>query len=346
MNFTWWRYPTRRFTVSGHRAEIRVRARLDGLASELRIDGRPADADHTPMGGEEAVRNHRLSAALPSGGRLEVEAGYVGVWSVGIAARLDGEPVHESHPGRTLAFPEKYREATVSIGGETLGEAVRNSWKSENAKLHGAGYDPGKLARNKVPIMVDVGLGILFFIVAKLTDLPTAALVGAGAGIALVVLQRFVKADLLGGLAMFGIVMLLISAGFALAFQDDMAVKMRSTIVGSIGSVLFLGDGLLGGNRLGRAMSRYMAYNDVDPARLAIGMGVLGLVAAGANYLVATYASTDTWLLYSTFFDFFVFILLFLGVLAYSRGKWLPRGYKPPDPSAELPPNTPMPGAG
>jgi intracellular septation protein A len=333
MNVTWWRYPTRRFTVSGHKAEVRFRARLDGLVSELRLDGQPVDTDHTPIGGEEAVRNHDLSAALPSGERLEVEAGYVSIWSVGITARLDRELVHASHPGKALAYPEKYRDATVNMDGRTFGEAIRNSWKGENSKMQAKGYDPGRLARNKVPIMVDIALGILFFIVAKLTDLPTAALVGAAAGIALVVLQRFVKADLLGGLALFGIVLLLISAGLALAFQDDMAVKMRSTIVGTIGSVLFLGDGLLGGNRLGRAMSRYMAYNDVDPARLALGMGLLGLAAAGANYLVATYTSTDTWLLYSTFVDFFLFILMFLAVLAYARGKWLPRGYKPPAPA-------------
>jgi intracellular septation protein A len=182
-----------------------------------------------------------------------------------------------------------------------------------------------------VPILVDIALGILFYAVAKLTDLPTAALVGAGAGIALVVLQRFVKADLLGGLALFGIVMLLISAGLAVAFQDDMAVKMRSTIVGLISATLFLGDGLLGGNRLGKALSRYMVYNDIDPARLAVGMGILGLVMAGLNYLVARMTSTDVWLFYTTFVDFFLLMLLVLGVFAYARGKVLPRGYRAPE---------------
>jgi intracellular septation protein A len=196
------------------------------------------------------------------------------------------------------------------------------------------GYDLGQLGRNKVPIMVDIGLGLLFFVVAKLTDLSTAALVGAGAGIALVVLQRFVKADLLGGLAMFGIVMLLFSAALAIAFQDDMAVKMRSTIVGLVSATLFLGDGLLGGNRLGRGLTRYLPYKDIDASRLAIGMGVLGLVMAGLNYLVAIVASTDVWLFYSTFVDFFLVMLMVLVVFQYARGKMFPKGYRASEPKA------------
>src|SRR3546814_6829082 len=98
--------------------------------------------------------------------------------------------------------------------------------------------------------------------------------------------------------------MLLISAGLAIVFQDDMAIKMRGTIVGLIGAALFLSDGLLGGNRLGKGMARYLPYNDLEPGRLAVGMGLLGLVLAGINYLVAKFASTDVWLFYSTFVDF------------------------------------------
>lgn len=183
------------------------------------------------------------------------------------------------------------------------------------------GYDPGVLDRNKIPILVDVGLGLLFYVVAKLTDLSTAALVGAGAGIALVVVQRFVKVDLVGGLALFGVFMLLISAGLALLFQDDMAVKMRTSIVGVISAILFLGDGLLGGNRLGKALCRYLPYSDLDPGRLAVGMGVVGLLMAGLNYVVANIASTDVWLFYSTFVDFILMMGLIVLVFRYARGR-------------------------
>ncbi len=323
MSFTWWTYK-RRFATGRHRIEVITRARSNALASELSIDGVPFAWDETPAFGPEAVRNHLLRATLPDGRQLEVEAGYISLWSIGIAARLDGEPIHESHPGRTIAYPEKYRDVAATSQARTIGEAMRESVTAGSGGLHAKGYDPGQIARNKVPIMVDIALGVLFFVVAKLTDLTTAALVGAAAGLALVVLQRFVKADLLGGLALFGVVMLLISAGLALAFQDDMAVKMRSTIVGTISAVLFLGDGLLGGNRLGKGLTRYLPYSDIDPGRLAFGMGILGLVMAALNYLVAELASTDVWLFYTTFVDFFVVMLLILLVFSFARGKLFP----------------------
>lgn len=330
MNFTWWRYPARRFTIDGRKGVVVMKARLDGLVSELRLDGQVVAADRTPIGGPEAIRNHRLAAPLDGGRMLDVEAGYVSLWSIGVAARIDGALVHESHPGKTIAYPEDYREAVIAMKGDTLGQALKSSFKGDLAASQAAGYDPGRLARNKVPILVDIALGILFYIVAKLTDLPTAALFGAGAGLLLVVVQRFVKVDLLGGLAMFGIVMLLISAGLALAFQDDDAVKLRGTVVGLIGATLFLADGLLGGRRIGKALSRYTPYSDIDTSRLAIGMGLLGLVMAGLNYLVARFASTDVWLLYSTFFDFVVTAALAMLVFHFARGKMLARGYRPP----------------
>lgn len=325
MSLTWWRY-TRRFRVGDSPAKVVARAKSDGLATELHLGGRVVDSDQTPLFGPEAVRNHRLAAALPDGRRLEVEAGYISVWSVGIAASIDGVRFHESHPGRTIAYPEKYRADIARNTAGTWSEAMRGNMSEMQAK----GYDPRQLRRNKVPLLVDIVLGLLFFVVAKLTDLSTAALVGAGAGLALVVAQRFVKVDLLGGLALFGIFMLLVSAGLALAFQDDMAVKMRSTIVGLISAAMFLGDGLLGGNRLGKAFARYVPYNDIDPARLALGMGIMGVVTAALNYAVARLTSTDVWLFYTTFGDFVLIVGMVLIVFSFARGRILPEGYKAP----------------
>jgi len=233
--------------------------------------------------------------------QIDVEAGYISWVNVGIRVTQAGRLVHESHPGRTIAYPRSMAKAAIDPGA-----------------------DMSRYSANKVPIAVDIALGILFFVVAKLTDLSTAAIVGALVGLSLVVVQRFVKVDLLGGLALFGVVMLLISAGLAILFQDEMAIKMRSTIVGTLSAVLFLGDGLLGGNRLGKGLTRYLPYTDIDPGRLAIGMGVLGLVMAGLNYLVAKLASTDVWLFYTTFVDFFLVMILVLLVFRFARGKLFP----------------------
>ena len=297
--FTLARY-RRPFRVGETKCELVVHSRMSGLSSELLVDGRPVARDWTPPTGPKSVRNHNLFATLPDGTAIEVEAGYINVWNIGIAVRQDGRMVHESHPGREIAYPEKFKKLATDPG-----------------------VDMSRYAANKVPLMVDIGLGLLFFIVAKLTDLSTAAIVGAVVGLSLVAIQRFVKVDLIGGLALFGVVMLLLSAGLAILFQDDMAVKMRSTILGLISATLFLGDGLLGGNRLGKGLARYLPYKDIDPARLGIGVGVLGLVMAGLNYAVAKLASTDFWLIYTTFFDFFIVMLLVLLVFRYARGKAL-----------------------
>jgi intracellular septation protein A len=284
MGFAFARY-RRRFDLDGVPCEVVIRSEFDGLHSELFVAGMAQASDFTPTMGVEATRNHRLAGLLPSGERFEVEAGYVSWVNVGIAVRRDARLVHESHPGRTIVFPARVAKMATDPGA-----------------------DMSRYKANKVPIMVDILLGLLFFVVAKLTDLSTAALVGAAAGIALV----------------FGVVLLLVSAGLALAFQDDMAVKMRSTIVGAISAVLFLGDGLLGGNRLGKALARYLPYSDIDPGRLAVGMGVLGLVMAGLNYAVARLASTDGWLFYTTFVDFFLVMLMIFAVFAYARGRLFP----------------------
>jgi intracellular septation protein A len=303
----------RPFMLGALPGEVLVTARTTGMESALIVGGGLIAEDRTPLGGPEATRNHKLAATLPNGRAIDVEMGYVSWWTVGIAVRLDGVLLHESHPGRRIAYPER---------------AARMA-----AKSAGEGFDPGQVRRNKVPLLIDVALGLLFFLVAKLTDLSTAALVGAGAGLALVAAQRFVKVDLLGGLALFGIVMLLVSAGLALAFQDEMMVKMRSTIVGLISAVLFLGDGLLGGNRLGRGMARYLPYSDIDPGRLALGVGLLGLVMAGLNYAVAELTSTDVWLFYTTFVDLFLAMAMILAVFSFARGRLLPRGYRKPSKS-------------
>lgn len=295
----------RPFRVGGHACEVVLRSGMGGNVSELLIDGTVAARDFTPASGIEGARNHQLAATLPDGRHLVVEAGYINWINIGIAARVDGELVHESHPGRRIAMPERAAKMMASAG-------------------NAANYDPHVWQRNRIPLAVDIGLGLLFFVVAKLTDLTTAALVGAAAGVLLLIIQRLTKIDLLGGLAMFGIVLLLISAGLALLFQSDEAVKYRSTVVGVIAASLFLTDGLTRGKRLGARLARYLPYKDIDPARLSVGMGVLGLAMAGANQAVAMLASTDVWLFYSTFVDFVLTLVLIYSVFRYARGEILP----------------------
>jgi intracellular septation protein A len=286
-----------------HEGWVLVESRMSGLTSRLVFNGEEVASDFTPAVGEEAVRNHRLRHRLPDGRVLEVEAGYINWYNIGIAARVDGTLVHESHPGRRIAYPEKLAKIATD----------RN-------KDGDASYDPSKLKRNKVPIAVDIATGLLFFIVAKLTDLKTAALVGAAVGLGLIIVQRFVKVDLIGGMMLFGVFMLLVSAGFAIIFEDEEVIKHRSTIVGLVGASLFLFDGLvLKGRKLGKGVDRYLAFTDIDPRRLSIGMGLTGLVMAGGNSLVAWAFSTDIWLFYTTFLDIPVSMALVLWTMSWAR---------------------------
>lgn len=180
--------------------------------------------------------------------------------------------------------------------------------------------DAERWRRNKPSVLVDIVLGILFFAVAKFTgSLTVAALIGAGAGVALVVLQRFVKVDLLGGFALFGIGVLLLSAAFAWFFDDDWAIKMRSSVVGVLVALVMLGDGLLNGGRyFGGRIQRYLP-TPLHPRRFAVGMGVLGLVMAAVNYAVARWTAGDLWLWYTTFGDTVLSVLLVFGVLQFAQ---------------------------
>jgi intracellular septation protein A len=279
-------------------ALVRISFGLKGVASTLLIDEHSVANDFTPISGEEAVRNHYLYAATANNDALHVEAGYINSFTIGIAAKVNDRLVHESHPGKTIAYPEKMRDMTINS-------------------------DMSSLQKNRIPLTVDVATGLLFFAVAKFAGLTTAALVGAAVGLGLVVLQRFIKTDILGGMVMFGVLMLLISGGFAWLVEDDTIIKMKSTILGLIGASIFLTDGLLGGKWIGKGIGRYMHYTAIIPSRLAIALGVVGLIMAGLNWIVVKVVSTDIWLFYTTFVDIFIVVLLFFIALKWARGKTL-----------------------
>jgi type III secretory pathway component EscS len=218
MSFTWWRYPTRRFNVDGINFSVVSRAKGDGLHSTLLMLGVEQASDRTPVFGSDAVRNHLLNATLPDGRTVEVEFGYIGIWTTGIVARLDGRTIYESHKGQVPAYPEKYREAATE--NDSLSASMKMAQGTTGAPMNG-----GVLAKeNRLPFAVDVVTGLLFYLIAKMTDLQTAAMVGVVVGFGLVLFQRITKIDVTGGLALFGIAMLCISAALALwlnAARDD-----------------------------------------------------------------------------------------------------------------------------
>jgi intracellular septation protein A len=174
--------------------------------------------------------------------------------------------------------------------------------------------------RNKWTIAVDLGMALLFFVVGKLSEsLVTPALVCAGAGLVLIIVQRFVKVDLLGGLALFGVAVLCVSAAFAWFFQDDWAIKMRSTIVGGAVAAVMFGDAIFNrGNYFGGRLARFMP-NPIDTRRMAAGLAGLGVVMALLNWGVAKFFSKDIWLAYTSFGDIALSVLLAMAVIRFAE---------------------------
>ena len=242
-----------------------------------------------------------------------VEVGYFNWWSVGIAVLEGQQKVYESHPGRDVRFGE-------SLMSEITSREAPAPDTAPNRAADMAALSQSKWQRNKYSIYADLVLGALFFIVGKATgDLALAALVGAGAGLALVAVQRFVRVDLLGGFAVFGTIMLLISAGFSLLLQDDYWVQMKSTVLGILTASVFMIDGVFRqGAYFGARIERYMPLR-LHHDRIAIGMSGMGLAMAGANYYVANQFSEDFWLTWTTFLDLPVSMALFYAVIFWAR---------------------------
>ena len=288
--------------IAGHDVRLLIDAHFTSWESRLLIDGVQQASQRTTMTSGDLLANHHLVATLPDGRQLAVECGYNSWITTGAAARVNGQLLWESHPGRPIAPPKSVASlANPERKAETQAQMAR-------------------LKRNWPAMACDIAIGLLFYIVAKTVDLPTAAITSALAGIALAVVQRFVQVDLLGGLARFGIVMGLISAGLAIAFQDDRAVMMRSTIMGTLSALLFLGDAALGGRWLGKGLANYMPYT-MNPRRLAMGLGVLGLASAAVEQSIIIWGGKDAWLNWTTFIEMPISFALIMLIMQWARAR-------------------------
>jgi intracellular septation protein A len=303
-----WTY-RRPFSAQGEVFIVQIEAGLAGWRSRLMIGHQELVRDETILlGAAFDFRNHRLCHTLQDGSKLEVEIGYLNWFNTGIRVSISGTLVHESHPGRDILYLTRLRKA--SLGGKTEQQLQEQRER-----------DAAQWALNRPSLIIDIALGLLFFAVSKVTgNLTTAALVGAVAGLTVVLAQRFVKLDLLGGLAMFGVFTLLLSAGFSLWFQDERMVQLKGSILGVLVAGLIFGDGLFNrGRYFGARLSRYLIGMTVDARRLSLGIAVLGLIMAGLNLMAMHWLSKDAWLTYTTFVD--APLAMVLGLLVFRFAK-------------------------
>ena len=254
-----WTY-RRAFSAQGEAFIVQIEAGITGWRSRLMIGHQELVRDETILlGAAFDCRNHRLCHTLPDGSKLEVEIGYLNWFNTGIRVCISGALVHESHPGRDILFLTRVRKAS-------LGDKTEQQLQEQRER------DAAQWALNRPSLIIDIALGLLFFAVSKVTgNLTTAALVGAVAGLTVVLAQRFVKLDLLGGLAMFGVFTLLLSAGFSLWFQDERMVQLKGSILGVLVAGLIFGDGLFNrGRYFGARLARYLIGMTVDARRAFI----------------------------------------------------------------------------
>ena len=169
-------------------------------------------------------------------------------------------------------------------------------------------------------IIVDIAFGAVFFFVAREYGLVTAALGGAFATLLLVVIDRLVKPDLTGGFAVFGAVMALISAGLAVSFQDDLAIKLRGSIMGLIVASFAFLDWLNGGRYLGRRFARYFyILGTINPKRASLATCIVFLLLVGIDTQLAFSLTTDQWIWYNAFLDSLITIPIVFAAMWFAK---------------------------
>ncbi|WOT05739.1 hypothetical protein [Shewanella youngdeokensis] len=308
MTMCLWTYK-RPFHYDGDDYEVKYSFSFKTYTSKLFCNGALVDESTYSLddGFKEVVHKFQSTSQL---NEVTVSVGYFSWLNVGIEVREAGNLIYESHPGQDIFFASKKIEG--------LGISDNSLEASEKRKLQRE-----KWQKNKPSILADISIGAAFFVVAKVTgDLTIAGFTGVVLGLALVITQRFVKVDLLGGFAVFGTIMLLVSAIFSIAFQSEYLVQLKGTFMGLISALTLIVDGVF--NKGGYFGSRFERYvnSPIQHRYFVLGLALIGLCMAGLNYSVATQLTEDQWLTYDTFIETPVYFVMFF-MLVWRAGKKL-----------------------
>lgn len=296
------------FEAAGRGWRVHTRVGIDKIHTKI-FEGETLAAERVLLVSDPALLEPHTLSVDTSDGPLNVTVGYLDWIMLGCVARLGEAEVFRStrRPFGRFTRVQKLMRASGHTDEERAAMAQRS--------------------KERMPsVVVDLAMAVIFFVVAKQFGLTTAAVSGAAITVVLFVVQRFVKVDLLGGFAVFGVVMSLLSAGAAVAFQSDLAVKLRGTVIGLIAATAFLADGALGGRYLGSRLAGYMEMLiRLKPSRAALAMGASGLVIAGIDLGAAFTLTTDQWLIYNAALDGLIAAPIVFAALWMARE----RGAKP-----------------
>ncbi|WP_298915868.1 hypothetical protein [uncultured Algimonas sp.] len=244
---------------------------------------------------------------------LEIEYGAVDLLRYGTVARR-GQKIVWRSTDKPFREPGRFDE-TLEIWNAEAADPPNPSPEQRARAERQKALQPS--------LYVDLAFGLAFFFVAREFGLVTAALTGAGATFALFLINPFVRWDLLGGFAAFGAAMALISAGLAWGFQDDLAIKLRGTVMALIGAAAALFDALvLKGGYLGKRMAMYMeGLGPIDPRRASFALAGATLLIMAIDTPLAFILTTEQWIWYNAFLDMLIALPIILGAMYLARDR-------------------------
>ncbi|WP_394201592.1 hypothetical protein [Shewanella waksmanii] len=310
MTMKLWTY-RRPFQYQGKNYEVKYSFSLKTYTSQLFCDGTLVDKCTYSFEDDFKVITHKIQSGDQANYQttgITVSVGYFSWFNVGIEVRDGSKLVYQSHPDKNIHYAT---EKLNKLGVYSNSPAAKNNREIQSEKWK----------KNKHSIIADIALGAVFFVVAKMTgDLTIAAFTGVVLGLLLVVIQRFVKVDLLGGFAVFGTIMLLISAIFSITFQSEYLVQLKGTFMGAISATVLILDGVFNkGSYFGSRFERYLS-SPIQHRYFVLGLALIGLCMAGINFSVATQLTEEQWLTYDTFLEPFVYFSMFM-ILVWRAGK-------------------------
>jgi intracellular septation protein A len=299
-----------KFDLDGVAYEVELRVEGEDWVYVVERDGVAVYEEKRALRASEFYLPYGFEVHLPEG-RLRFVAGAISSFSFALEVYQEDKLY--------------WRSSEKPFKSPTRAQGLLEWLDRQNEKSHSA-KTPEQLRREedakrlRPALAVDIVFGVLFFFVAREYGLVSAAVLGACATFALVIVDRFVKPDLTGGFAVFGAIMALISAGLALSLQDELAVKLRGSIMGLIGASFMFVDWLNDGRYLGRRFARYFyAFGAINPKRASLAVCVSGLLLVAIDTPLAFTLSTAQWIWYNAFLDSLIAIPIVLGAMWFAK---------------------------
>jgi hypothetical protein len=247
-----------------------------------------------------------------SGSLLAFRTAPHNLFAYGLEVTRDGTVVYRSHPDPFAAMGTIQKIATFGTSDE--------------------GKRQAKESKEFYPMLAtDICVGLLLYIAASYMSLRDVAILGAAVMLALMLVdwtaERLFsrKLRLTGGLSGLAVLMLLLSAAFAWLVDNELAIMLKSSILGLISMVLFAIDAMLGGKYIGDRATQYITFMKLDPRRFSWASSIATATQSLLSAAIAIWLSRDTWLFYKYWVGPMLGVTLSIVVLWKARRQSVPR---------------------